>query len=98
MQTCGNCNTQAPDDKRLCAKCGADLSVQSQSALSRKKLQGNDRVSLIRVSVANDACPACFASQGAYPKQSVPVLPHPGCSHSEGCRCYYEPVLTEIWP
>ena len=98
MQTCGICNTQAPDINRTCANCGADLTTQSATALARAKLQANDRVSLIRVSVANDACPACFASQGAYPKESVPILPHVGCSHGEGCRCYYEPVLTEIWP
>ena len=98
MQTCGICNTQAPDINRTCAKCGADLTVESKAAQARRKLQNNDRVSLIRVSVAHDACPACAASQGAYPKQSVPVLPHEGCSHGEGCRCYYEPVLTEIYP
>ncbi len=98
MQTCGICNTQAPDINRTCGKCGADLSTQSQTALARTKLQGNDRVSLIRVSVAHDACPACAAIQGAYAKDAVPTLPHQGCSHGLGCRCYYEPVLTEIWP
>ncbi|MCC7358351.1 MAG: hypothetical protein IT317_02675 [Anaerolineales bacterium] len=98
MQTCGICNTQAPDISRICAKCGADLTVESTAAQARRKLQTNDRVSLIRVSVAHDACPVCAAGQGAYPKAAVPVLPHEGCSHGEGCRCYYEPVLTEIYP
>ena len=27
-----------------------------------------------------------------------PTLPVEGCSHGLGCRCYYEPVLTEIYP
>jgi hypothetical protein len=70
----------------------------SQTALARKKMQANDRVRLIRVSVAHDCCPACAAVQGAHPKDRVPVLPVPGCSHGLGCRCYYEPVLSEIYP
>jgi len=98
VQTCGICNTQAPDINQTCSKCGNDLAENSQTALARQKFMGNDRVSLIRVSVAQDACPACAAIQGAFPKDSVPTLPHEGCSHGQGCRCYYEPVLTEIWP
>ena len=98
MQTCGNCNTQSPDDVQVCPRCGSDLGESSRTALARARFQQNDRVSLIRVSVAHDCCPACAAAQGAYPKHSVPTLPVEGCSHGLGCRCYYEPVLTEIYP
>jgi hypothetical protein len=68
------------------------------TALALKKMRANDRVSLVRISVAHDCCPACAAVQGAYAKDSAPALPVEGCSHALGCRCYYEPVLTEIFP
>jgi hypothetical protein len=83
---------------RTCPRCGSDLRVKSKTALARARLQQNDRVQLIRVSVAHNCCPACAAVQGAYPKDAVPSLPIEGCSHGLGCRCYYEPVLAEIYP
>ena len=98
MQTCGKCNTQSSDLVPACPRCGADLRTWSKTALARADMQQNDRVSLIRISVAHDCCPACAAVQGAHPKESVPILPVTGCSHGLGCRCFYEPVLTEIYP
>jgi hypothetical protein len=47
------------------------------------------------VTVAHDACPHCALLMKTYPKDSVPSLPHLGCSHELGCRCFYEPVLEE---
>lgn len=98
MQTCSKCQKQSPDAAQTCPGCGADLAVFSKVAVARTEFQKNDRVSQIRVSVAGDCCPACAAAQGAYAKDQVPVLPVFGCSHGNGCRCYYEPVLTEIYP
>lgn len=98
MQTCGDCNTQSSDVANTCPNCGANLAERSHTALARKALQANNRVRLIRISVMNNCCPACAAMQGAHPKHSVPILPVPGCSHGLGCRCYYEPVLTEVYP
>ena len=98
MQTCGICQTQSPDIVKTCPRCGANLTVQSLTSLARQRMQANDRVSHIRLSVAHDCCPACAAVQGAYPKEAVPILPVEGCSHGNGCRCFYEPVLTEIYP
>jgi len=98
VQTCGVCNTQSGDTVHLCPRCGSDLREHSLTARARLKMQQNDRVSEIRVSVSHDCCPACAAAQGAYAKDRVPILPIEGCSHGLGCRCYYEPVLTEIYP
>jgi hypothetical protein len=98
VQTCGVCNKQSADNVTTCPRCGSDLRENSMTALALKKMRANDRVSLVRVSVADDCCPACAAAQGAHPKNEVPVLPIEGCSHPNGCRCYYEPVLTEIYP
>lgn len=72
--------------------------MSSKTAQARARMQNNDRVSMIRIAVAHDCCPACAAVQGAHPKDAVPALPAEGCSHGLGCRCYYEPVLTEIFP
>ena len=98
MQTCGVCNLQSQDSISACPRCGSNLREKSMTALALRKMQANDRVSLIRVSVAGDCCPACGAVQGAHPKENVPALPVEGCSHAHGCLCYYEPVLTEIFP
>ncbi len=98
MQTCTNCYTQSPDDASHCVKCGYDLSEWSTTSQALKKFLTNPRVRLVRISVASDACPACYRVQGAYPKDNVPRLPVEGCSHANGCRCFYEPVLDEIYP
>ena len=98
MQTCGVCSKQSADHFTTCPRCSSDLREKSLTALALTKLKANDRVSLVRVSVGDNCCPACAAVQGAHPKDHVPALPVEGCSHANGCRCFYEPVLTEIFP
>jgi hypothetical protein len=98
VRTCTLCNTQSPDSATHCDKCGADLSQHSATAVALKKLRANPRVSRIRLIVAEDACPACREAEGDYPIDQLPELPINGCSHAHGCRCFYEPFLTEIFP
>ncbi|MCZ7552958.1 MAG: zinc-ribbon domain-containing protein [Anaerolineales bacterium] len=98
MQTCSKCQTQSPDSAELCINCGADLKVWSETAIALKQLQENERVIYVRISVAQDCCPACRQMEGAYAKDSVPTLPVEGCSHVNGCRCFYQPVLEAIYP
>lgn len=72
---------------------------EKELAAALERLQNNDRVRLIRVSVSDDACPVCFSLQGAYRKDEVPLLPPEGCSCPFGrSRVFYEPVLAEIYP
>ena len=98
MQTCSRCQTQAPDNADVCPNCQANLKEFSTHAAALKRFRENPRVSAVRVSVADDACPACQAAQGTYPKEEAPLLPTEGCSGAHGCRCFYEPVLSEIYP
>lgn len=98
MQTCSRCNTSARDDADTCPHCGADLREFSLTAVALKRLRENPRVRAVRVSVAADACSYCAEKLGTYPKDAVPVLPHAGCSRPNGCRCFYEPVLEQIFP
>lgn len=98
MQTCSLCHTQSPDTARYCLNCQADLSEFSTANAALKRFRENPRVTRVYLSIAVDACPACQQMQGAYPKDKAPKLPVPGCSHSEGCRCFYEPMLDEIYP
>jgi hypothetical protein len=95
MQTCTKCNASTPDSLPTCSHCNADLQIYSSTAVALKKYQANERIRLVRVTVAHDACPHCSGLLRTYPKSEVPVLPHPGCSHENGCRCFYEPVLKE---
>ncbi len=98
MQICSKCHQSSPDTATECSHCGVNLSEWSQTAVTRKKLQENPRVIYIRISVSRDACPACRQAEGAYAKDSLPTLPIEGCSHENGCRCFYQPVLDEIYP
>jgi predicted amidophosphoribosyltransferase len=98
VRTCTLCQSQSPDDATHCAQCGADLSQHSATAVALAKLLKNPRVSRVRLIVASDACPACRAMEGDYKKDQVPELPVRGCSHPSGCRCFYEPFLTDIYP
>jgi hypothetical protein len=95
MQTCSKCNASSPDNALLCVNCQADLGLYSATAVALASLQANPRVKAIRVTVANDACSYCYELMNTYPKNQVPPLPHTGCSHENGCRCFYEPVLEE---
>lgn len=98
MQSCAVCNTQSADIAQTCPKCGADLGVDSHHARALARLRANPRVTLIRVAVYDNCCPVCAQAQGAHPKEAAPRLPIEGCSHGLGCRCHYEPVLTDIYP
>jgi hypothetical protein len=98
VQTCSICNASSPDQAAQCTNCQADLKEYSLSAVTLKRFQQNPRVTAVRVSVANDACSYCYERLGTYDKNAVPSLPHQGCSHENGCRCFYEPVLAEIFP
>ena len=98
MQTCSICFAQSPDVATHCVNCNADLSVSSNTAVARSRLLANPRVANIRLVVAHDCCPACRRMEGTYLKEELPSLPVEGCSHSLGCRCFYEPMLNEIYP
>jgi hypothetical protein len=93
MQTCTKCNASSPDNALNCVNCTAELNEFSATSVALNHLQANPNVRAIRVSVADDACSYCHEQMETYPKGQVPHLPHTGCSHTNGCRCFYEPVL-----
>lgn len=95
MQTCSKCNASSPDTAHFCTHCQADLTQFSTNAVALQRMRENPRVRAVRISVAHDACPHCFGLMRTYPKDQAPPLPHLGCSHENGCRCVYEPVLAE---
>ena len=78
------------------AKIVFDESYPPNNAL--KKFQENERVKNVRLIVDGDCCPVCAAHEGTYNKHDAPRLPVQGCSHPKGCRCFYEPMLTTIYP
>jgi hypothetical protein len=98
VQTCSICHTQAADNALICPNCQANLKENSITAVALQRFRENPRVISVRVSVAGNACPACQAVQGDYPKDRVPSLPVEGCSGGNGCCCFYEPVLSEVYP
>jgi hypothetical protein len=98
VQTCLRCSTQSPDSAQICPACQADLREFSTTAAALKRIKANPRVRLVRLAVPDNACPACQAVEGTYPKDQVPALPVEGCSEPNGCRAFYEPLLDEIYP
>ncbi len=98
MRTCSRCNTQSPDDVMICPNCNANLDEISTTAVALRTFQENPRVNAVNVIVHADACPACQEIQGTYAKDKAPRLPVEGCSHENGCRCFYQPLLDEIFP
>ena len=66
--------------------------------IALKKFQENDRVKNVRLIISEDCCPVCATYEGTYEKYDAPYLPIEGCSHPKGCRCFYEPLLTVIYP
>ena len=98
MQICSRCHAQSPNSATRCVSCQADLAQYSTTAQALQRFQNNPRVTAVRISVSNDACPACQQAQGTYPKDQTPRLPIEGCSNGQGCRCFYDPILNEIFP
>lgn len=98
MQICSRCNTSVSDTAQECPQCKSDLKEFSVTAVALKKLVDNPRVFAINLAISDDACPACQAVQGTYAKGEAPLLPVEGCSHPAGCRCFYQPLLTDIYP
>jgi len=98
VQICSRCHAQSPDTASECINCQSDLSIYSTTAVALKRFQNNPRVRYVRVVVAHNCCPACREVEGAYDKNDPPKLPVEGCSHNLGCRCFYQPFLTEIFP
>ena len=67
-----------------------------QAALERIRKGGV--ATKVRILASHDSCPVCTALEGAYSFDDVPALPHEGCSHPQGCRCIYAPVLDRFGP
>jgi len=98
LQICSVCNVQVVDDLETCPNCYSNLAEYSTLTITLSQLKENPRVKSMRIAVSGDACPTCQQAQGIYSKDNVPDLPIEGCSHKNGCRCYYQPDLEEIYP
>lgn len=98
MQTCSRCMVANPDNAYVCQNCQASLSEFSTTAIAKHEFLLNPRVKRAYLITYHDCCPACKAAEGAYSKEDLPTLPTPGCSNPNGCRCFYQPFLEEIFP
>jgi hypothetical protein len=72
-----------------------DKHAEQKAALAR--IRGG-LATKVRILANHDACPVCKALEGVYEFDEVPELPHEGCSHPDGCRCFYAPVLDRFGP
>jgi hypothetical protein len=72
-----------------------DKLAEQRAALEKIR---NGLATKVRILANVDSCPACRALEGAYEFENVPQLPVEGCSHPDGCRCFYAPVLDRFGP
>jgi hypothetical protein len=50
----------------------------------------------VRILTSDDSCPDCRAlASRVYTPDDAPILPHATCTHPEGCRCAYTPVMRD---
>lgn len=48
----------------------------------------------VRILVSEASCPTCRAlADQVYTPDTAPHLPHADCTHPDGCRCAYTPVM-----
>ncbi len=66
MPRCVECNAQVVEGAARCPACGADLGRRAATVAALARFQGNARVSMVRVSVADDCCPACAHPQAHF--------------------------------
>ena len=71
---------------------------ETEHRASLERIIANGVATGVRILVNHDSCPVCRAYEGAYNFSEVPALPLEGCSHPQGCRCHYEPVLDMRGP
>jgi hypothetical protein len=98
VQTCSLCNASSSDRASHCINCQADLAEHSVTVQALKRFRANPRVKAVTVANSYNACSYCYEQLGTYPVDQTPPLPHRGCSHANGCRCFYIPVLNDIYP
>lgn len=72
-----------------------DKKKEQQAALVKIKA---GLATKVRILAGDHACPVCTTLEGVYAFDEVPELPHEGCSHIDGCRCFYAPVLDRWGP
>lgn len=76
-------------------------SLEKSAAAHREileKIRNGGIATKVRILANHDSCPVCNSFDGAYDFDAVPALPLEGCSHPNGCRCFYAPVLDRRGP
>lgn len=69
----------------------------AQRVLDRYRLGMRARGAIrgVRIITSDDSCPACRATADkTFLPDDAPIIPIAGCTHPEGCRCAYTPVMT----
>ena len=76
----------------------ADKKKREEHQTALKKIRDGGIATKVRILINHDACPICFAIEGAYDFDEVPDLPPEGCSRVGGCNAFYAPVLDRRGP
>ena len=76
-----------------------DLEISAErQRKALEKIRSGGIATKVRILANQDSCPVCRTFEGAYDFDDVPLLPLEGCSHPQGCRCHYAPVLDRFGP
>lgn len=68
----------------------------SQASTLRQYFANRDVIEGIRVYATRNSCEFCKRHAGDFTFETVPILPHPECTHEMGCRCCYAPIVKGL--
>lgn len=71
----------------------ARLIGQKQSREELKNYAEMEFVTRVEILCNDDSCRACKAAARKYLIKNAPLIPLNGCTHENGCRCCYSPIV-----
>ncbi|MES2461872.1 MAG: hypothetical protein V4671_14910 [Armatimonadota bacterium] len=102
---CPTCQAAYAPRARACGSCGRKRDQKTgaevtlgRAAVHAQTLEGYRKnrgvIRAVRILSAPGCCPVCTIDDREFPLDTVPPLPHAGCTGPRGCRCSYSPVTV----
>ncbi|MHB1005262.1 MAG: double zinc ribbon domain-containing protein [Chloroflexota bacterium] len=92
---CPACGTANADYADRCKQCGKTLdNYWRRETAQFTRDYDTGFINSVFIMRRADSCPECQKLQNLnYMPWELPRLPHEACTHPEGCRCTYMPVM-----
>jgi hypothetical protein len=92
---CPACGAANADYASKCKQCGKTLDNYWRREMAQfTRDYDTGFINAVFIMRRTDSCPECQKLQNLnYMPWELPRLPHEACTHPEGCRCHYMPVM-----